>query len=52
MLMMFLLLFAIPYWLFGAFFERMKERREEKKAKLKEAYLKKFDAYFDRAAME
>ena len=31
-LMMFLLLFAIPYWLTGSFIERMKEKREEKRA--------------------
>jgi uncharacterized membrane protein len=32
-LMMFLLLFVIPYWVTGSFFERMKEIRDEKKAK-------------------
>ncbi|WP_412985301.1 hypothetical protein [Pontimicrobium sp. IMCC45349] len=32
-LMIFLLTFVIPYWIFGAAIERMKEKREEKKAK-------------------
>ena len=32
-LMMFLLLFVIPYWIFGASIERFKEMREEKKEK-------------------
>jgi uncharacterized membrane protein len=32
-LMMFLLMFVIPYWIGGAFMERMKEIREEKKLK-------------------
>lgn len=32
-LMMFLLLFVIPYWIFGSSIERFKEMREEKKAK-------------------
>jgi len=31
--MIFLLTFVIPYWIFGAAIERMKEKREEKKAK-------------------
>ncbi|HZW63867.1 MAG TPA: hypothetical protein VFF15_09520 [Flavobacteriaceae bacterium] len=31
-LMIFLLLFVIPYWIFGASIERFKEIREEKKA--------------------
>ncbi len=34
-IMMFLIMFVIPYWIGGAFLERMKERREEKKAKRK-----------------
>ncbi|NNK83176.1 MAG: hypothetical protein HKO92_08625 [Flavobacteriaceae bacterium] len=32
-LMIFLLTFVIPYWIFGAAIERMKEKRAEKKAK-------------------
>lgn len=32
-LMIFLLTFVIPYWVFGASIERFKEIREEKKAK-------------------
>jgi len=32
-LMIFLLTFVIPYWIGGAFIERMKEIREEKKLK-------------------
>ncbi len=32
-LMIFLLTFVIPYWIGGALIERMKEIREEKKAK-------------------
>lgn len=32
-LMIFLLTFVIPYWIFGSLFERLKEIREEKKAK-------------------
>ena len=35
-LMIFLLTFAIPYWLFGSAFEAYKEKRAAKKAKLKE----------------
>ena len=31
--MIFLLTFAIPYWIFGSSIERFKEIREEKKAK-------------------
>ncbi|MBT8260646.1 MAG: hypothetical protein KJN82_04985 [Bacteroidia bacterium] len=31
--MIFLLTFVIPYWIFGAAIERMKEKRAEKKAK-------------------
>ena len=31
-LMIFLLTFVIPYWVFGAAIERFKEKREEKKA--------------------
>ncbi|MFQ3349992.1 MAG: antibiotic biosynthesis monooxygenase (ABM) superfamily enzyme [Candidatus Arcticimaribacter sp.] len=31
-LMIFLLTFVIPYWLTGAFFEWLKERKEAKKA--------------------
>ncbi len=31
-LMIFLITFVIPYWVGGAFIERMKERKEEKKA--------------------
>jgi len=32
-LLTFLLTFVVPYWLFGASMERLKEIREEKKAK-------------------
>ena len=32
-LMIFLLTFVIPYWIFGSAIERFKENREEKKAK-------------------
>lgn len=32
-LMIFLMTFVIPYWIGGALMERMKEMREEKKAK-------------------
>ncbi|MGV6832524.1 MAG: hypothetical protein ACWA5P_13300 [bacterium] len=32
-LMIFLLTFVIPYWITGSFLERMKEIRDEKKAK-------------------
>ena len=32
-LMIFLLTFVIPYWIFGAAIERFKEKRAEKKAK-------------------
>ncbi|MDO5975859.1 hypothetical protein [Flavivirga jejuensis] len=32
-LMIFLLTFVIPYWIGGALIERLKEMREEKKAK-------------------
>ncbi|HNU60460.1 MAG TPA: hypothetical protein PKI08_10985 [Aquaticitalea sp.] len=32
-LMIFLLTFVIPYWIFGASIERMKEMRAERKAK-------------------
>ncbi|MBO6881775.1 MULTISPECIES: hypothetical protein [Winogradskyella] len=32
-LMIFLLTFVIPYWVFGSAIERFKEIREEKKAK-------------------
>lgn len=32
-LMIFLLTFVIPYWIFGSLFERLKEIKEEKKAK-------------------
>ncbi|MFC5194991.1 MULTISPECIES: hypothetical protein [Bizionia] len=32
-LMIFLITFVIPYWIGGALIERMKEIREEKKAK-------------------
>ena len=32
-LMIFLLTFVIPYWIGGALMERMKEIKEEKKAK-------------------
>ncbi|NQX86794.1 MAG: hypothetical protein HRT67_12990 [Flavobacteriaceae bacterium] len=31
-LMIFLLTFAIPYWVFGAAIERLKEKKAEKKA--------------------
>jgi len=32
-LMMFLLMFVVPYWIGGSLIERLKEIREEKKAK-------------------
>ena len=32
-LMIFLITFVIPYWIGGAFMERMREIKEEKKAK-------------------
>ena len=32
-LMMFLLMFVVPYWIGGSLIERFKEIREEKKAK-------------------
>ncbi|MBU2929836.1 MULTISPECIES: hypothetical protein [Winogradskyella] len=32
-LMIFLLTFVVPYWIFGASLEHFKEKREEKKAK-------------------
>lgn len=32
-LMMFLLLFVIPYWIGGSLIERLKEIRDERKAK-------------------
>jgi len=32
-LMIFLITFVIPYWIGGALIERMKEMREERKAK-------------------
>jgi len=32
-LMIFMLMFVVPYWITGSFIERMKERRQEKKAK-------------------
>jgi uncharacterized membrane protein len=32
-LMLFLLTFVVPYWIGGSLIERMKEIREEKKAK-------------------
>ncbi|WP_405571489.1 hypothetical protein [Winogradskyella sp. Asnod2-B02-A] len=32
-LMIFLLTFVVPYWIFGSSFERLKEIKEEKKAK-------------------
>jgi hypothetical protein len=35
-LMIFLLTFVIPYWIGGALLEILKEKREAKKAKLKE----------------
>jgi hypothetical protein len=34
--MIFLLTFVIPYWIGGALLEILKEKREAKKAKLKE----------------
>ena len=34
-LMIFLLTFVVPYWVFGSAMERLKEIREEKKAKRK-----------------
>ncbi|WP_098946186.1 hypothetical protein [Pseudalgibacter alginicilyticus] len=33
-LMLFLTIFAIPYWIGGSLMEFIKEKREEKKAKL------------------
>jgi hypothetical protein len=36
-LMIFLISFVIPYWIFGASIERFKEIRAEKKAKREEA---------------
>jgi len=36
-LMIFLLTFVIPYWIGGALIERLKEMREEKKAKRQNA---------------
>ncbi|MCR8668129.1 hypothetical protein NO995_10580 [Aestuariibaculum sp. M13] len=36
-LMIFLMTFVIPYWIGGALIERMKEIREEKKAKRQNA---------------
>lgn len=33
-LMMFLLLFVVPYWIFGATMERMKEKRAERRAEV------------------
>ncbi len=35
-LMIFLLTFVIPYWLVGSFLEWFKERKDAKKAELKE----------------
>ncbi|WP_197077328.1 hypothetical protein [Lacinutrix sp. Hel_I_90] len=35
-LMIFLLTFVIPYWIGGSLIERLKEMREEKKAKRNE----------------
>lgn len=32
-LMIFLLTFVVPYWIFGSVMERLKEIKEEKKAK-------------------
>lgn len=37
-LMIFLITFVIPYWIGGALIERMKEIREEKKAKREAAH--------------
>ncbi len=34
-LMFFLLIFVIPYWLTGAFFEWLNERKDSKKSSLK-----------------
>ncbi|HPF96032.1 MAG: hypothetical protein R2802_02750 [Flavobacteriaceae bacterium] len=31
-LMMFLLMFVVPYWIFGATIERMKEKRAERRS--------------------
>ena len=31
--MIFLITFVVPYWIFGAAIERMREKRAEKKAK-------------------
>lgn len=33
-LMMFLLLFVVPYWIFGATMERLKEKRAERRAEV------------------
>jgi uncharacterized membrane protein len=33
-LMIFMIMFVVPYWIVGSFLERMKEKRDEKKAKL------------------
>lgn len=33
-LMMFLLLFVVPYWIFGATMERMKEKRAARRAEV------------------
>lgn len=37
-LMIFLITFVVPYWIGGAVIERMKEIREEKKAKRQAAH--------------
>lgn len=34
-LMIFLITFVVPYWIFGAAMERMKEKRAERKANAK-----------------
>jgi len=33
-LMMFMLMFVVPYWIVGSFIERMREKRQEKKEKI------------------
>ena len=33
-LMMFLLLFVVPYWIFGSAMERLKENRAERRAEV------------------
>lgn len=33
-LMIFMLMFVVPYWIAGSFIERMREKRQERKAKI------------------